>query len=186
LKKNLKKQLIGIYGDNKMDKEKKIPKAKIEEGIKFSLQKAEEHLAAAEILIKNNFLDNAVDAIEFAIEEFGRAVYLKKRFHKNLETIETALEKNHWLKYNEAFSVLPKSLKTVWEGTINPLFPANYFPKGYFPIVKETISPYTRLNAIFTYYDEKTQSWRSGIRTDKEKLMSIVEEIKRHIEKFSL
>lgn len=167
-----------------MSKEKRIPKAKIEEGIIISLQKAEKHLGAAEILIENNFLDNAAAAIEFAIEEFGRAVYLRERLHKGLETIENALEKSHWLKYDKAFSVLPEDLKIIWEGFT--YFPKNYFPKGYFPFAKETISHHTRLNAIFTYYDEETQTWQSGIRTDKEKLMNIVKEIKYNIEQLLL
>lgn len=140
---------------------------------------------SAELLIGNNFLDSAVDSIEFAIEEFGRAVYLRERLHTGLETIENALERNHWLKYDKAFSVLPKDLKTIWESTINPLFPAKYFPKGYFPTARETISPYTRLNAIFTNYDEKTQTWQSGIKADRRKLMAIVNRVREYIRLFS-
>ena len=62
--------------------------------------------------------------------------------------------------------------------------PIDYFPKGYFPIMRETISPYTRPNAIFTYYDEKTQNWQSGIMVDREKLMHMVNEIREYIVKF--
>jgi len=164
-----------------MSKEKKISKAKIEEGIVISLHTAKKHLDAAELLINNNFLDNAVNSIEFAIEEFGRAVYLRERLDNGLETIEKALEKDHWLKYNKAFSVLSLELKTIWESTINLSFPTRYFPKGFLPTVKETISPYTRLNAIFTYYNEETQTWQSGVKTDGKKLMAIVNEIRDNI-----
>lgn len=175
-----------------MSKEKKITEAKIKEGIVISLQTAKKHLDSAELLINNNFLDNAVGPIEFAIEEFGRAVYLRERLQKGLETIEDVLEKSHWLKYDKAFSVLPKDLKTIWEDTIFGAFPKGYWPNGYWPkgwwgegIVKETISPLTRLNAIFTCFDEKTQTWQSGIKTDGKKLMAIVNEIREHIRLFS-
>lgn len=140
-----------------MNKEKRIPRAKIEEGIKFSLQKAEKHLGAAELLIENSFPDNAVAAIEFAIEEFGRAIYLRERLNKGLETIENTLETSHKLKYDKAFSVLSQDLKTIWEDTLFSAFPKGYWPKGYWPegywgerIVKETISPHTRLRHFYT------------------------------------
>lgn len=98
-------------------KEKKIPKAKIQTGIAISLVKAQHHLDCSELLIKNNFLYNAVDSIEFAVEEFGRAVYLRERLQSGLETIESVLETNHWLKYDRAFTVLPTELKVIWEKT---------------------------------------------------------------------
>jgi exonuclease VII small subunit len=90
-------------------KEKKNSEKKIKEGILISINKAKQHLDAAELLINGNFLDDAIAAIEFAIEEFGRAVYLKERLDKGLETIEGALDKNHWLKYDKAFSYYMKS-----------------------------------------------------------------------------
>jgi len=172
-----------------MSKEMRIPEAKIKEGIAISLRTAKMHLDSAELLIRNDFSGNAVVLLEFAIEEFGRAVYLRERLHNGLETIESALQTNHSLKYDKAFSVLPKDLKTIWENTIGWFpkgwFPANYFPRGYWPILKETISPDTRLDATFTDYDEKTQTWQSGIKTDGKRLMTIVNIIGEHIRFFS-
>lgn len=171
-----------------MSRDKKLPASKIKEGIVISLQKAKEHLDSAVLLIDNGFLDNAVGPIEFAIEEFGRAVYLRDRLNKGLETIENALEKSHWLKYDEAFSVLPKDLKTIWEDTIFGAFPKGYWPKGYWAkgwwgegVVKQIISPLTRTNAIFTHFDGKTQTWQSGVKADGKKLMGIVDVIRKYI-----
>lgn len=176
-----------------MSKVKKISKTKIEEGIAISLKKAVRHLDAAEVLINNNFLDNAVASIEFAIEEFGRAVYLRERLQMGSETIERSLETDHWLKYNKAFFVLPTDLKTIWESTIFGAFPKGWWPKNYWPkgwwgerIVKEAISPFTRLNAIFTYFDEKTQTWHNGINADGKKLMSIINALREYIGDFKL
>ena len=174
-----------------MNKVKKISKTKIQEGIAISLKTAARHLDAAEVLISNNLLDNAVASIEFAIEEFGRAVYLKERLQTGSETIEKALETDHWLKYDRAFSVLPTDIKTIWESTIFGAFPKGYWPKNYWPkgwwgerIVKETISPFTRLNAIFTYFDEKTQTWHNEINADGKKLMAIVKALRGYIRDF--
>lgn len=165
-----------------MAKEKKISKEKIEEGIRISLRKSLEHLDGAEALISKNLLNDAVALIEFAIEEFGRAVYLRERQQRGIETIENSLEINHYLKYDKAFSVLSTNLKTIWESTITPIFPIDSFPDGY-PI-KETISPLTRLNATFTYFDERTQHWRNGIKADITKLKSVVDELRKNIETF--
>jgi hypothetical protein len=161
--------------------EKRIPQERIQQGIYISLSTAQRHLDCSVLLIENNFLENAIEPIEFAIEEFGRAVYLRERLEKGLETIENALETNHWIKYDKAFSVLPSDLKTVWENTISPMLPEAYVQTGYYPIEKETISPVTRTNAIFTRYDEKTQSWQNGIMVDKERLKKIVTEIREYI-----
>jgi len=166
----------------------KISRTKIEEGIKVSQEKSIRHLDAAEMLIYNDFLDNAVASIEFAIEEFGRAVYLRERLHLGLETIEKSLETDHSLKYNKAFSILPTELKTIWQG-FTP-FPKgtwheNYWPRGFWGGKKETISHSARLNAIFTRFDEKTQTWYSGINTDKRKLEDIVNKLKEYIRNFN-
>jgi hypothetical protein len=167
-----------------MSKVKKIPKTKIDEGIGISLKKSLQHLDGAEVLVRQNLLNDAVALIEFAIEEFGRSVYLKERLNSGLEDVEKSLETSHWLKYDKAFSVLPEKLKTIWESTISPQFPPQYFPKGYFPITKETISPLTRLNAIFPYFDENSQTWHDGIAVDRNKLLEIIEELRENIRNF--
>ena len=175
-----KKKLNRKGDSNFMAKIKKIPKEKI--GI--SLRKSEEHLDGAEVLVQMNFLNDSVGLIEYAIEEFGRAVYLKERLDSGLEEVETSLERDHWLKYDRAFSSLPTELKTIWETTIPHAFPPQYFPNGYFPITKGTISPLTRLNAIFPYFDEKDQSWHEGINADGSKLLEIIKALRENIKKF--
>ena len=57
-------------------------------------------------MIETDFLDNAVNVIEFAIEEFGRPVYLRERLHKGLEAIEDAnyFPKGHFLTAKETIS----------------------------------------------------------------------------------
>jgi hypothetical protein len=179
-----------------MSKVKRISKTGLEEGIAISLKTAARHLDAAEVLVNNNLLDNAVASIEFAIEEFGRAVYLRERLQIGLETIEKSLEtgrRAHELKYDKAFSVLPTDLKTIWEDTIYGYFPKGYWLKNYWHrgywgerTVHETISPSTRLDAIFTYFDEKTQTWHNGINADERKIKAIVNALRKTIRDFSI
>lgn len=175
---------------NKTNRLIEISKAKIAEGIELSLKKSLEHLAGANALIDKNLLNDAVALIEFAIEEFGRAVYLSERLRLGLESIELSLEKGrnaHDLKYMKAFSVLPTDLRTVWEETIYGYFPkgywGNYFPKGYWGggFRKETISPLTRCDAVFIKFDEKTQSWHEGIMADNKKLTLIIASLRENI-----
>jgi AbiV family abortive infection protein len=184
----------------KVPKEKKIPTAKIREGIPVTLKKALEHLYGAEALIGNNLLNDAVALIEFAIEEFGRAVILRDMVGANIETIE---EKrcwyNHDYKYNAAFTKLPKELKTIWDGMI-PLkgmiarayIASAFHPSAYCTARRsryvrgkgEVVSPTTRCEAVFIDYDETKQKWKNGIRANRAKLELVIAELKEHIRDF--
>jgi len=164
-----------------MSKEIKISQGKLRDGIAISMDNSLKHLDGVEILIEKDLLDCAVILIGFAIEEFGRAVYLRERLQKGSETIEEVIERSHKLKYDKAFSVLPKELETIWSRS-GPLLHMMEFP--FFPYKKEVISPSTRLKPIYLHFDEKTQEWQRGILVDKEKLKLIVNEIKDYIVKF--
>lgn len=98
----------------------KIPLTKIEQGIKLALEKCDEHLASAEILASKGALSDAVVSLEFAIEEFGRAVALIEKHKLDSEDVEKKLFNDHDYKYNKAWTVLPASLKTIYEGTFDP------------------------------------------------------------------
>jgi AbiV family abortive infection protein len=132
----------------------KIPLPKIKEGIKLAFQKCDEHLRSAEILASKGALPNAVVCLEFGIEEFGRAIALIEEHKAGSEDIETKLFTDHDYKYNKAWTVLPQSLKTIYEGSFDPaIFDPNIFDVG-----KETISPRTRLDATYVSYDKKLKS----------------------------
>lgn len=158
----------------------KIPSEKIAEGIKVSLERTEEHLAGAEVLIENKNMNNAVVLVEFAIEEFGRAVALKEKLQKRSEDVESILFTNHDYKYDKAWSVLPIEMKTIYEGSFSPL---DFHPDD-FDTESETISPRIRLDATFVNYDEVTQEWKKGIQADPEKLVNIITKIREEIANF--
>ena len=158
----------------------KISSEKIAEGIKVSLEKTEEHLTGAEALIKNKNTNNAVVLVEFAIEEFGRAVALREKLQKRSENVETYLFTNHAYKYDKAWSVFPIEMKTIYEGSFSPLD----FQPDKFDSRSETISPRTRLDATFVNYDKVTQEWNKGIQADPERLVSIIKKIREEIANF--
>lgn|SRR4030067_2235438 len=175
-------------------KEIKISQDKLRNGIALSLDSSLKHLDGATALIERNCLDCAVILTWFAIEEFGRAVYLRERLNKRLDTIEEALERNHKLKYEKAFSVLPPELKTIWKETHGGYWGrGDYWGRGYWgggywgeSTKMETLSPSTRLKPIYLHFDEKTQNWERGILADKEKLKQIVSRMKDCILEFNI
>jgi AbiV family abortive infection protein len=158
----------------------KIAVKKIREGMKLALEKCNEHLVAAETLISKESLNDAVALIEFAIEEFGRAVALKEILKKSSNEVEEELFKNHEYKYNKAWSVLPEELKTIYEGT----FDVAQFSKTDFDVGKETISPRTRLDAVFVDYDVKLEKWKTGVRADGETLKNVIEGLREGLKAF--
>jgi AbiV family abortive infection protein len=152
------------------------------DGIKLALEKCEEHLVDAEVLITRGSLNNAVVLIEFAIEEFGRAVYLKKKFKEGSVDVEAKIFKDHEYKYNMAWYVLPEELKTIYEGT----FDVSDFDATDFDVGRETISPKTRLDATFVNYDMISKKWRKGVRADSETLKSIIKAIREKLQSFRI
>jgi hypothetical protein len=160
-----------------------IPKDKIQQGIALSLDMAQRHLECSKFLVEKGFHQNAVETIEHAIEEFGRAVYLRERLAKGLETMSSYIETKHFLKYDKAFEVLPEKSKTIWE------FPTQ-LSEGYINTdisfrYNEKITPETRKDVIFLKYNERTKQWQNGIMVDGKKLAAIIEEIKNCILEFT-
>jgi AbiV family abortive infection protein len=157
---------------------------KICRGLELALKKCEELLSDAETLISkgSGSLNNAVALIEYAIEEFGRAVCLREKLEKGSNEIEAELFKSHEYKYNKAWNVLPPELKTIYEGT----FDVTHFEGTAFDVGKETISPRTRLDAIFVNYDKELEEWKVGVRADSETLKRVIEGIREKLKTFRI
>jgi AbiV family abortive infection protein len=184
-------------------KEKRIPIAKMQEGIDCSLKKSMEHLASAEVLICKKLLNGSVALIEFAIEEFGRAVILREMLRNNTETIERRYWYNHDYKYNAAFRELPKELKTIWAKVI-PVGTATVgrammatatvgavgatIGRSRYSVNRreEMISPEARCDAIFIDFNEVTQIWANGIKANGRKLESIMGKLRISIRDFKV
>lgn len=160
-----------------------IPKDNIQQGIAISLDTAQRHLECSKFLVEKGFHQNAVEIIEHAIEEFGRAVYLRERLEKGLETISSYIQTKHDLKYNKAFTVLPPKLKIIWE------FPTQlseaYINTDLSLRYNEHITHKKREDVVFVKYNERTKQWQNGIMVDGKKLAAIIEEIRNCILEFT-
>lgn len=187
--------------------EKQIPLAEMEEGIQSCLKKATEHLDGAESLIEKNLVDDSVALVEFAIEEFGRAVILKDMLRNKRETILFKQWKDHQFKYDKAFEVLPKKLKTKWKETFwKPINGRLRFKIGVDdPTTGSTVelkvtsgnacvldsreysvSPDTRCDAIFVDFMEERNTWRTGIKPNAETLNLIITQLRENVKTFTV
>ena len=153
-----------------------IPLEKVKQGVELSKQKCLYHLTSAEVLAKNQ-PSNALVLLEFAIEEFGRAIALNENIKSGSTEVDNALMRNHQYKYEKAWTVLPQKLKAVYEGSFDPaIFDPSIFDAGM-----ETISPQTRLDATFVNWDEKAQDWKDTIRADSDKILGISKQIRESL-----
>ena len=155
----------------------RISLEKIRQGVTLSKQKCIEHLSSAELLASNGLANNAVVNLEFAIEEFGRAIALNENLKNSETNVDDNLQKDHLCKYNKAWTVLPVELKTIYEGTFDPVV----FDPAIFDTGKETVSPKTRLDATFVNYNQETEEWETGVRANPNKIFEISKQIKASI-----
>ena len=150
------------------------------EGITRSLKKCEEHLRGAEVLTSNGCLNAAVVLVEFALEEFGRAIELRDRLNAGSTQVELRLFRDHDLKYDKAWTILNQDLKKIYEGTFDPAI----FDPHIFDTQAETISPRTRLDAAFVNYVNGT--WIDTVRADRGNLERLIEGIREEINNFQI
>ena len=159
---------------------KKIPLTDLPTGIILALRMSRQKLDDAELLISIESFEDAVILIQFAVEEFGKAVALRENLEKGNEQVEDDLFKNHPYKEAKAWSVLPGDLKTIYEGTFSPqAFSAQDFDAG-----KETISHKTRINA--TFVDWVAGNWKTGVQAEPDKLLRLIKGLRKEIEDFNV
>jgi AbiV family abortive infection protein len=159
---------------------RKIPLSEMGEGIRLALETSHQKLSDAKQLISVGSCEDAVILIQFALEEFGKAVGLKEKLERGIENVEDDLFRNHIYKENKAWSVLPGDLKTIYEGTFSP----QAFSAQDFDVGKETISHHTRVSA--TFVDWINGKWVKGIQADPKKLLQLITELEKEIRNFKI
>jgi len=159
---------------------RKIPLSDLPTGIILALRTSLQKLDDAELLISKESFEDAVILIQFALEEFGKAVALREKLENGIEQVEDNLFRNHTYKENKAWSVLPSGLKTIYEGTFSP---QDFSPQD-FDTGKETISHQTRVNA--TFVDWVAGNWTTGIQAESDKLLRLINGLKKEIDNFKM
>lgn len=159
---------------------RKIPLTDLPSGIILALRTSAQKLDDAELLISKESFEDAVILIQFALEEFGKAVVLRENLEKGNEQVGDDVFRNHPYKEDKAWSVLPSDLKTIYEGTFSP----QDFSSQDFDTCKETISHKTRINA--TFVDWVAGNWKTGIQAEPDKLIRLIKGLRKEIEDFSI
>lgn len=186
---NIRERMVLNLSNDQKSSEIKISEEKLKEGIVLSLEKSSKYLNSVKVLANNECMDCIAILLYFAIEEFGRAVYLRKRLQEGKRTIEKALQggkKGHKLKYDNAFSVLPEKLKNIFFG-LNPSAEINPFidmPWSLFGVKVQQINPSTRLKAVYLNFNEDSQKWETDIPISKVVVEDIIKEMEKAIMSF--
>lgn len=159
----------------------RIPLDKIKEGIEHSLNKSSQHLEGAEACISIGNLDAAVILLEFAIEEFGRAVVLRENYKASSGEVDSKLERDHNYKYDKAWTVLPPELKHITHGMFDP----NFFDPRMFDTGRQ-ISHSARLEAAFVRYDKTFGKWRTAVQANERLVTRLIDGIRQQIKNFQI
>jgi len=156
----------------------KIPRDKIPEGIKRSVEEIKRYVSDAELLIEKTSLRHALILVQFAIEELGRASILKKRFEeaesKDIVEVEDVLfggRGSHKYKEDEAWRLLDPQLRTIHEGAFNRRHFTRHFD------VSEVLTHNARLEVSFVAWDEYIKDWKIPPTIDKEKVRELLRAI---------
>jgi AbiV family abortive infection protein len=152
-----------------------IPKARIQEGIDLCKTNIIDFLNDAKLMIAEKRLNHAYVSIEFAIEEFGKAIMLRESLESSTTDpviVRDSVFKSHKGKSEKAWSVLDSKFKTIYD---EGYFDEAFFDFKYFE-TNTKASHDTRLQCAFVDYDG--HRWFIG-RNIKEKLLN---ELINHIE----
>jgi AbiV family abortive infection protein len=97
---------------------REIPKAKIQEGIDLCKSNVVDFLKDAKLIIAEKRLNHAYVMVEFAIEEFGKAILLKEALEQNKSDpiiVKESVFKSHKQKDEKAWNVLDSKYKTIYD-----------------------------------------------------------------------
>ena len=156
----------------------KIPRDKIPEGIKRSVEEIKCYLSEAKLLIEKESLRHALIMVQFACEELGRASILKKKFEGaesgdivEVEDILFGGRGSHKYKEDECWRLLEPKLRTIHEGAFNRRHFTRHFN------VSEVLNHKTRLDVSFIAWDPYIKDWKIPPKIDKEKVQDQIKAI---------
>ncbi len=157
----------------------KIPKSKFQEGIELCKVNVLAYLNEARMIVQKDFLHHAYVNVQLAIEETGKALWLKDELQKSSTDSVDVPDvvfgkdggKSHWLKFQKASKVLNQDLLWVCKGAFDP----RHFKTA------TAASPKTRLLNAYVNYDEKTEKWNIGCDIDESVLHALIKNVEQVI-----
>lgn len=158
--------------------EERIPRDRMETGIKLCLSRVSEYLLDAERLSDRldagqGTLQDAAILVTFAVEELGKAIILRKRSEEQIGADIVKVEHQvfggrdaHEHKQSEAFRLIDSSLKRLHRAGFGPGFGPG------FDIHNVDISPDIRLQLSFI--DFKNSDWSQPPPVEPRRLKALI------------
>ena len=162
-----------------------IPRAKIQQGVDMCKKNISVFLNTAEILLKSEYLDHAAINVEFAIEEFGKALMLKDEYEKRTASVQVAesVFRNHPRKSERAWKgddpfALDSKFRMISEGGFERSDDGKQgFSRGFEQVIN--ISHYIRIECAFVDWDVDENDWFLGHKEISEgRLRNLLEHIR--------
>jgi hypothetical protein len=148
----------------------------MQEGIDLCKLNITNYLSEAELLISQGHLSHAVILTEFAVEEFGKILVIKRAFELDSNdpfTIKASKFYDHIIKTKKAWTVLNKKYKILFDEGV--CLPNTVFERGC--VVEYTLAdPEGRLRTAFVDYC--SSQWLLESNVNKDFLNDLVAEIK--------
>lgn len=142
-------------------------------------------LSTAEILLKSDNLDHVAIIVEFAIEEFGKALMLKDEYEKRTDPVQVAdsVFTSHHRKSERAWksgapSALDSKFRMISDGGFERSDDGKQgFSRAFEQVIN--ISHYIRLECAFVDYDDTENDWFLGhVEIAKERLRGLLEHVR--------
>lgn len=173
-----------MYRDQTMARQ--IPRDRVEEGLSLCRRQISDLVDTARIILRGDtaglYLRFVYLLLQYAIEEFGKALMLKEEFLRNSsETLRFDKWVSHEYKFNKAWDVLDKGLKVVHEGA----FDTSAFDPAIFDTNVEA-SHRLRLEAGYVDYVERKGEWTRIThiqKWDRDRFLLLADDLERKMRK---
>ena len=157
-------------------KDLSVPRKMMQEGIDLCKKNITDYLQEAELFISQGRLNHATILVEFAVEEFGKMLIIKRAFALDLNDPFTMRGKkfyDHGQKSKKAWTVLDKKFRTLFDEGI--CLPNTVFEHG---LAVENTQANHDTRCWCAFVDFCSGRWLLGCDIKEGYLKNLVEEIK--------
>jgi hypothetical protein len=172
---------------------REIPRAKIQQGIELCKKNIFAFLETTKCLISSNNLNHAAINLEFAIEEFGKILFLKDEYAKQVDPIQVPniVFTSHKNKSKRAWRIddvdaLDSDYKMISEGGFER---SDDGREGFSRFFEQVIyiTHFIRLECAFVDFDVTEREWFLGHpQIVGERIQKLVEHLSEKTEKIQL
>lgn len=165
----------------------KIPRNFFVELIEMCLLNSSQFLADARIIhsdrIKSKY-DHSVASIQFAVEEFGKAIILRQKLQESEEDVIEVPNnlfggpRSHQLKEAKAWTILSPELRVLARKAFEP----DCFDPEFFLTENVELSHKERLQCLFV--DFKDGMPTLGVAVESDMFVKLIEGVEKEINKF--